>query len=89
MENLLNKITPRLNININSNNLISSVETNVKKKENLFQNYATNKAEKGNLTLSNHNLNTEVSGSTNTFCLNKISKPSLILGIRINLSRKL
>lgn len=74
IEIMLNRVTPRLKIeydNLNSNSQIKN-----DKYENLFQNYVTNKAEKSNHTLSNLNLNTEVSKSTNSYGLNLISKPS-------------
>lgn len=71
-ESKLNRITPR--VNIDYNNFVSAFEPS--KQRNLFQNYVNNKSEKSIPTPSFHNMNTEVSKSTNSYVLT--SKPSLV-----------
>ncbi len=73
METLINRITPRLNIDYN--NLQTTLDP---KPKNLFQNYVTNKSEKKNLTPTCFNVNTDVSKSTNSYGVNHMSKLSLV-----------
>ncbi len=72
METLINRITPRLNIDYN--NLQTALDP---KPKYLFQNYVTNKSEKKNHTPTCFNANTEVSKSTNSYGINHMSKLSL------------